>query len=89
MKNVPVDHEEVFRFVCEWCSSIPKEVTKEFKLEYIQDNSGFDDAFKIESSPVIINNEIKEVTIMATANFERGDDNTYAVGNIGTLKCYV
>lgn len=89
LKNVDVDHGEVFSFVCEGCSNIPKGTMKTFRLKYSKDNSGFDGAFKIEPSFVYINNKSGKVTIKATANFERSDDNTYAVGNIGTLKCYI
>ena len=82
-----------FKFVCEGCSGIPTsgsltQITKTFKLEYSRDNRGFEGAFKIESSPVSINNKSGKVTIKATANYERSGG-TYAVGNIGTLKCYI
>lgn len=94
LKNVAADHGDEFKFVCEGCSGIPTsgsatQITKTFKLEYSRDNRGFDGAFKIETSPVYITNKSGKVTIKATANFERGGGGTYAVGNIGTLKCYI
>jgi hypothetical protein len=97
LKNVEVNHGDVFEFVCEGCSGIPTsgkhlidiiKNRKSFRLEYSDDNRGFDGAFKIESSPVYITNKSGRVTIKATANFERSGG-TYAVGNIGTLKCYI
>jgi hypothetical protein len=93
LKNVAADHGDVFEFVCEGCSGIPTsgsltQIKKTFRLEYSGDNRGFDGAFKIESSPVYITNKSGKVTIKATANYERSGG-TYAVGNIGTLKCYI
>jgi hypothetical protein len=83
-RTIDIGDGDIFKFVCE--GNLAGQAPRKLYLKYASNSYS---VVTTDVSPVIVNPASSSTTIKARVSFTSKEGDIYAVGNMGTLECYV